>query len=768
MPAGAISVDWVTTRAPARPIPVSRQGRRTRPRLSFELDESKLEPPPVRQGIVARTALVDHLVATHQPSVIAVVAPAGYGKTTLLAQWAERKQPRMVWLSVDARDNDPTVLLTYLAVLFDRVERIEPRVFRSLASPGAGMASIDGAGVVDRVDAGPVAVVLDNAEALTDRRCRDVIAELALRLPTGSQVAIGSRQEVPVPVSLLRARGGIVEIGVDDLAMSRPEARSLLVAAGIESAEDLADELIDRTEGWPAGLYLAALAINAGSRVESTLRFTGDDRFIGDYLRSEFLQRVSRADVSFLTRTSILDRMSGPLCDVTAGRTGSGRVLDRLERRNLLVLPLDRRGDRYRYHPLFRELLYAELTRREPDIVPELHSRAAAWYEANDLPESAIEHAQHAGDADQVARLVLKVANPVWASGRLDTVLRWMEWFTANELIETQPAVAVHGALIYALIGRAGDAERWARAAERTTFGGTLADGNTMESSLAYLRALLCRNGIDEMRQDAHVALDGLSPLSPYRAAMLHALGAADLLQGDLDQADVYFARAADEATSAGVVPFIPVALAERGIVAIERDDWNEAEALSGQALAIMRDGSFDDYWTSALVYAWAAHVASQRGDAEAARELAGRAGRLRPLLTHALPIVSVQALLELARAYIAVGDPGGARAALRQIRDIHQHRPALGDLPAQAAQLLSKLEMLRGEMLGVSSLTTAELRLLPFLPTHLSLAEISERLFVSRNTVKSQAISIYRKFGVSSRGETIGRMHDLGLVAHL
>ena len=767
-PTGAISVDWVTTRAPARPIPVSRQGRWTRPRLSFELDESKLEPPAVRQGIVDRTALVDHLVATHQPSVIAVVAPAGYGKTTLLAQWAERKQPRVVWLSVDARDNDPTVLLTYLAVLFDRVERVEPKVFRSLASPGAGMAGLTAlVSSIASIQA-PVAVVLDNAEALTDRRCRDVIAELALRLPTGSQVAIGSRQEVPAPVSLLRSRGGIVEIGVDELAMSRPEARSLLVAAGIESAEDLAEELIDRTEGWPAGLYLAALAINAGSRVESTLRFTGDDRFIGDYLRSEFLQRVSRADVSFLTRTSILDRMSGPLCDVTAGRRGSGRVLDRLERRNLLVLPLDRRGHQYRYHPLFRELLYAELTRREPDIVPELHSRAAAWYEANDLPEPAIEHAQHAGDADQVARLVLKVANPVWASGRLDTVLRWMEWFTANELIETQPAVAVHGALIYALIGQAGDAERWARAAERTTFGGTLADGNTMESSLAYLRALLCRNGIDEMRQDAHVALDGLGPLSPYRAAMLHALGAADLLEGDLDQADVYFARAADEATSAAVVPFIPVALAERGIVAIERDDWNEAEELSAEALAIMRDGSFDDYWTSALVYAWAAHVASQRGDAAAARELAGRAGRLRPLLTHALPIVSVQALLELARAYIAVGDPGGARAALRQTRDILQHRPALGDLPAQAAQLLSKLEMLRGEMLGVSSLTTAELRLLPFLPTHLSLAEISERLYVSRNTVKSQAISIYHKFGVSSRGETISRMHELGLVTHL
>ena len=536
---------------------MSRHGRRAGPRLSFELDESKLGPPRVRQGIVARTDLVERLVAAHQPSVLAVVAPAGYGKTTLLAQWADRKQPRVAWLSVDARDNDPTVLLTYLAVALDRVERIEPQVFRSLASRGAGLASITAlVGSIASRQA-PLALVLDHSEALTNRGCRDILAELALRLPAGSQVAIGSRREVPMPVSLLRVQDGIVEIGADDLAMRGPEARSLLAGAGVALDEDPVDELVDRTEGWPAGLYLAALAINAGSPVESSLSLTGDDRFIGDYLRSELLRRVSRADVSFLTRTSILERMSGPLCDVTAGRTGSGRVLDRLVRHNLLVLPLDRRGEWYRYHHLFRELLHAELMRREPDVVPELHTRAAAWYEAIDLLEPAIEHAQLAGDADRVARLVLRICHPVWASGRLDTVLGWMEWFSANDLIEGQPAIAVHGALIYALIGRAADAERWARAAERTTFSGTLADGNTMESSLAYLRALLCRSGIDEMRRDAHLALEGLSALSPYRAAMLHAVGAADLLEGDLDQADLYFARAADEATSAGAVPFV-------------------------------------------------------------------------------------------------------------------------------------------------------------------------------------------------------------------
>jgi LuxR family maltose regulon positive regulatory protein len=258
--------------------------------------------------------------------------------------------------------------------------------------------------------------------------------------------------------------------------------------------------------------------------------------------------------------------------------------------------------------------------------------------------------------------------------------------------------------------------------------------------------------------------MHGLSPTSPYRSAMLHAQGVGHLLQGDSGTADLFFARAVDEATSAGVIPFVPVVLAERGIVALERGDWPAAEVIAARALEITQDGEFDDYWTSALVYAWCARVASHRGDVAHARDLVLRATRLRTLLTHVLPVVSVQALLELARASIALADPGGAHAALRQVRDIERHRPELGALNNQAHELGAILEMMRGEMLGVSSLTTAELRLLPLLATHLSLAEVSERLVVSRNTVKTQAISIYRKLGVSSRSQAIARMHDLGL----
>jgi LuxR family maltose regulon positive regulatory protein len=248
---------------------------------------------------------------------------------------------------------------------------------------------------------------------------------------------------------------------------------------------------------------------------------------------------------------------------------------------------------------------------------------------------------------------------------------------------------------------------------------------------------------------------------------MLHARGIADLLQGDLGGADVLFARALDEAVSAGVVPFVPVVLATRGLVALERDEQRETESLAAEALAITVDHGLGDYWTSALPFAFGASVASRRGDVAQARELAARVARLRPLLTHAIPIVAVLALLELTRAYIAVGDAAGARAVLRQINDIEQHRPDLGSLHDQAGELRRKVEDLRIDMLGASALSAAELRLLPLLPTHLSFAEISERLFLSRNTIKSQAMSIYRKLGVSTRSETIARLYELGLVAH-
>ena len=746
--------------------PGSGRDRRGQAQPGFVLSESKLRPPASRPGIVARTALIDRLSSVDNPGVLSVVAPAGYGKTTLLAQVAERWHPRVAWVSADRRDNDPAVLMTYLAIAIDRVEPIPAAVLQALAVHRSVIAIVPLLVSAIASMRQPVALVLDHAEAITNRECVDTITELALTLPAGSRFAVASRDTVWLPAARLRAQGGILEVGADDLAMVDREAAALLSGANVDVGAQDVNALVQRTEGWPTGLYLAALALRAGStRADAGFSITGDDRFVGDYLRYELLDRVSRADATFLTRTSILDRMCGGLCDAVVGRAGSNRTLEQLERHNLLVVPLDHRRDWYRYHHLFRELLHAELGRREPELVLRLHSGAAHWYEANAMPEAAIEHAMAADDSQQVARLVLNVMQPVWASGRIDTVLSWMQWLEGRSEIEHYSGIAAHAALILALLGRPGEAERWAAAAERDPGTGTLPDGNTVDATLAYLRALLCRRGIAQMRTDAQLALAGLSPTSPYRATMLHTEGVSHLLDGDLDRADSIFAHAFVVATSAGAVPLLPVVLTERGIVAIERDDWHEAAAFAERALSFVQDGSLDRYWTSALVYAFGARCAMHRGAVELARDYVVRAARLRPLLTYALPIVSAQTLLELARCYAALGDVGGTRAVLRQAQDIFQQRPQLGVLPKQAAELRAKLSRVPVAMHGASSLTTAELRILPLLPTHLTMGEIGERLYISKNTVKTHMVTIYRKFGVSSRTAAISRMHELGLL---
>jgi LuxR family transcriptional regulator, maltose regulon positive regulatory protein len=422
-----------TTAAPAghRPHP----DRRARAGTSFEVVESKLHPPWLRPGIVARTALVERLLAAPAMPVICVVGPAGYGKTTLLAQWTQRSGRRVAWVSVDRHDNDPAVLLSYLTVALDRITPVDPAIFQTLASPGAHVTAT----VVPRLAgaiatmAEPVALVLDHVELLHDRACLDLVAELAVQLPSGSQLAPASRTRPRLPLALLRAQGRVVELGAGDLAMDQSEARALLEGAQVRLADDLVAELHRRTEGWPVGLYLAALALQAGAgtstEVDAGVTFAGDDRLVADYLWFELLSRLPARQVSFLTRTAVLDRMCGPLCDAVLGASGSGRVLESLAESNLLLVPLDRRRDWYRYHHLFRDLLRAELQRREPKLVPQLHLRAAAWCEANGLQQVAIDHAQAAGDADRVARLVLEVMQPAWASGRVDTVLQWMEWF---------------------------------------------------------------------------------------------------------------------------------------------------------------------------------------------------------------------------------------------------------------------------------------------------------------------------------------------------
>ena len=706
---------------------------------------------------------MDRLAAATEP-VVCLVAPPGYGKTTVAAQWAERKGGRVAWVALDRRDNDPVVLLSYVAVAFDRFEPVDPAVFEALATPGVSVMAT----VLPRFSSWvstltePVSLFLDHVEVVGNPACLDAVAELSLRLPPGSQVVLASRSAPRLPLALLQAQGRMLEVGAAALAMDKAEARALLEGAGVRVSEADTAALIDRTEGWPVGLYLAALALREGVDVPA---FRGDDRLLAGYLESELLARISRERVSFLTRSAVLERMSGPLCDAVLARSGSGQLLASLERSNLLLVALDRHRGWYRYHNLFRDLLAAELDRREPELIGRLHARAAAWCEANGLPEMAVAHARAAGDEDGVARLVTALGQPAYAAGRVETVRRWLDWFEDRGLLGRYPTVAVLGAFLHALLGRPAAAERCLAAAERGPAGGRVADGSTVAGWVALARAFLCREGAERMLADARAARDGLAPASTFRGTALLLEGVAWLLGGRPDRADPVLADAVEVALQDDAVPAASTALAERAMVAAGRRDWDAAAALVDQALGILRSGRLDDYPHSALVHAVAARTALHRGDGPAAREHLARAARLRPLLTYGLSFLALQTLLELSRAYLALDDAAGARTALRQARDVLQQRPDLGALPAEARELEAALERAGAGGGGASSLTAAELRLLPLLSTHLSFREIGERLFVSRHTIKTQAISVYRKLGVSSRSEAVERVRELGLV---
>ena len=459
----------------------------------------------------------------------------------------------------------------------------------------------------------------------------------------------------------------------------------------------------------------------------------------------------------------VLDRASRPLYDA-ARNSRQGPALEPSEGGNPLGIPLNRHREWYQYHHLFHDLLGAELERRKPELIQQLQAQAAAWCEINGLPELAIDHAQAAGDADRAARLVESLAFPTYASGRAQTARRWFQWFEDQGLVEQYPLIALQGAFLQVLAGPPDDIERWADAAERGLAARTLARSSTLEPWMALLRALLCRDDVDQMRADAQAAVAGLAPGSPWSATALLLEGVADVLAGHADRADPLLAHAAEVATHIGALPAAADALAQRALVASARHDWIQAETLAERALELARAGQLTDYEMSPLLHAVAARTALHRGDVPRAQDHLARADRLRPRLTAALPHRAVQTLLELAHAHVAFTDVAGAKTLLREARNILRRRPDLGTLPAQAAQLQSKLDTLCKTTTSAATLTTAELRLLPLLPTHLTFREIGERLHISQHTVKSQALSIYRKLGVSSRSQAIQHIQQTGL----
>ena len=748
--------------------PVARAQRAGRP--AFDLVVSKLLRPPIRSGTVRRPSLIEWLARDDCGPVVSVVAPAGYGKTTLLSQWAERNGQAFAWVSVDEADNDPKVLLTYIAEALDAVQPVGGRVFDALASPAS---SVPGS-VVPRLGAAfssmttPVVLVLDDVHALRNSECRAALSVLADHVPPGSRLALAGRNEPPLRIARLRAEGKILEIGPKDLSLTCEEASALLRAAQVVLGADEVAELHRRTEGWPVGLYLAALCLSEGGPVGSAASsFDADHRFVSEYVESEFLARISERQRAFLTQTAVLERMCGPLCEAVLDRPGSAASLADLARSNLLLVPLDQRGQWYRYHHLFRDILLAQLHGREPDLIPVLQRRAAGWYLRNDLPEEALEYSMAAGDVDEAARLVEKLWAPTDRQGRTTTVLRWFRWLDDRGGIRGHPMLAVQAALLAAMTGRPAEAGRWADVVDRWQYqDAARPDDPAVEAWAAVLRAGMCRRGVGHMRADADEAVRKFAAENLVIPAAPLLQGIARVLSGDLDGGDASLQDAVSAAEDVGAPDVAVDALCERSLAAMARNQWSRAGALAGQARTVLREAGIEDIYATPFLCAVQARAAWHRGDVPAARQELVSAQRLRHLLTYALPHLAVQARIELTRVHLALADLAGARTLMEEIDELLKRRPGLGTLVGEAGTLRARLANERGATVpGASALTAAELRLLPMLSTHLSFPEIAAELFLSPHTIKSEMKSVYRKLGASTRNQAVTRARELGLL---
>ncbi len=630
----------------------------------IDLVGARIAPPITRRGAVPRTDLVDRLRGTTAP-VIGVIAPTGYGKTTLVAQWAEVDPRGVAWLSLDETDNDPVVFLASVAASVGRVAPIDTSVVDVLRAP----TPLPGVALVPVLVAAlsslgaPILLVIDDVHALRRRPSKDALSDLTERLPNGVQLVLISRSKLPVRAAVLRARGHLVEVGPADLALDDGAAQMLLRGAGVEASRADVAHLNRVTEGWPAGLYLTALSFRDRALSAVTpARFAADDRYVADYLRSEVLSQLPAKDARFLTLTSILDRMSGPLCDAILETTGSAISLTSLSQRNLFLMPLDRQGRWFRYHHMFRAMLRSEFDRTvDADEQRGLHRRAAVWCQENGLTEDAIVHARASGDGERFAQLFVVAGLPAYREGRLETARRWGAWLEEDGLIDRHPAAAVLGASMHALTGDPAAAERWAGAARRGVLEEPAPDGSaTVASWVAGLDALLCRDGPDRMRVDGTAAVDGLSDSSPLRPMALVTLAVSHLLEREVDDADAILAEAAETATHSTATGAATVALAARAFIAIGRDDWLRARSFAEAAIDVVCRWRLDGYMTSAIAFVATARVAAHLGDPGRAREHLASAHRLRPLLTHAVPWLSVMTLLENARLYVALADPSG------------------------------------------------------------------------------------------------------------
>lgn len=740
-----------------------REPVRGEPGLQALLLGSKIQTPPLRTGSVSRRQLIER-ARTSRARVVAVTAPAGYGKSTLLAEWAATDPRNVAWVSLDRSDDDPA---SFLSVIAEASIALAPAVDAAIADMrGFGASALGRSAplLAGALAAAPQSFVLfvDDLHWADSPGCQDALEILLARLPEGSQVVLASRRELPL-IGRLRVAGDAEEITVADLSLDHAGARTIFDEAGAVDVGDAdLESIVARCEGWPTGLFLCALVARSGGDAASV---TGDDRYLADYLYRECVMRLPEDMQTFLRRAAVLEQLSAPSCNAVLGIEDARGRLREVEAANLFLVAVDRRRSWYRLHALFREFLLTELERTEgAGAVVALHLRAAEWHEVNGAPAQAVEHLLQAGDLERAADRIAELGLPMYQMGMVGTTTRWLSEL-GDDLVRAHPSLLVLVTWAAVLLGDVPAGERWARSLD-TFDADSLPEEYRLpfESARAMVRAAMCEQGHAQVVADAAFALRHEPATSPWRDQALHLWGEACLLVDDAASAKAAFEEAIDVATIMGNSDTIILTEPELALLAIEAGQWGIAAEHADRGVAVIDGSHMDGYPTTTLALAVAARVAFHAGDRDRGERLLARAMRSRIGCTHLLSYVSIRARIQLAKAHVAVGDRSAARHLVREIDDLLRKRPDVGVVTTHVDELRAALDA-EPAAGGSVPLTPAELRLLPYLQTHLTIAEIGQRLFISRNTVSSEVGSIYRKLAVTNRNGAVERARVLGLL---
>jgi LuxR family transcriptional regulator, maltose regulon positive regulatory protein len=734
---------------------------------------TKLRPPAPRAGLIPRASLVSLLEAGLEAKLCLVDAPAGSGKTTLLTQWCADAAGggRVAWVSLDESDNDPTRFWEYVVEAFRTVEpnlgatALTALHRRSVDIPRVVLPSL----LNDLGEVGsPLVLVLDDYHHLTNASCHQTLGFFLDHLPAGIHVVLSTRADPPLPLARMRARGELAELRVAELQFTNQEAAALLNGSmGLQLATEEVERLAERTEGWAAGLVLAGLSLrgrqDTGAFIAS---FQGDNRHIADYLATEVLERQPEPIRQFLLRTSVLERLSGPLCDAVLETEGSTERLAELERSNLFLMPLDDRRDWYRYQHLFAQLLRLDLGQRDPELVPVLHRRAAAWHRQAGNVDEAIGHASAAGEFAEAGALIAQQWLTYWLSGRQATVARWLDGLP-EEAITTDPPVALVAAWIRGFSGASKqETQRWLAAAGDAGWEGVLPDGTpSLAFGAAMARATMVFDDVGRSNVAARRALELAGPQpTPFHWTAQAALGHGLYLSGHSAEARLRLEELVSQVPAA-VQPYdVATALAVLSLIAGDQDD-PDAASLADRAVAVVDAQGLSFEPLCGIVHLALGRALARRGELAEAEVQLGRALELFEI--DSMGVHRAFALLVLASVRHGRGELAGARALVERARELVERSTDPGVLPALLEQTEGVLGSRPRRRVQVDApLTERELAVVRLLPTRLSTREIGRELYVSVTTIRSHVQAIYRKLEVTTRAEAVAHARELGLIA--